>query len=164
MPCAASGASGVLRSVYPLVLGLGGWCLGALTVMTIAPTVPLDDAVLVVLSVGTPIGLGVYGASVRREWSREDRTAGLVAGVAGALLGAWLAFDATTPPLAILTTIVGATAGANLLLIALDLVRGRSPSRDRQEGPDDRGHRTGGQATVSDGAAALSPANLGPER
>ena len=55
-------ASALLRSLYPLVLGLGGWFLGALTVLTIAPTVPLDDELLALLSIATPIGLGIYCA------------------------------------------------------------------------------------------------------
>lgn len=55
-----SKASATLRSVYPIVLGLGGWFLGALVVMTTFRTVPLDDQLLAVLSVGMPIGLGIY--------------------------------------------------------------------------------------------------------
>jgi hypothetical protein len=45
----------------------------------------------------------------------------------GALLGAWLGFHATQGLPALLTTIVGAIAGANLLLLVLDL------SEDRQQ-------------------------------
>ena len=39
----------------------------------------------------------------------------------GALAGAWFGFGSTTGLLALLTTIVGAAAGANLTLIALDV-------------------------------------------
>ena len=60
----------MLRSLYPVVLGLGGWFLGALFVLTIAPTVPLDNELLAVLSIGTPVGLGIYFAWVRRPLAR----------------------------------------------------------------------------------------------
>ena len=52
-------ASAVLRSVYPVVLGLGGWFVGVLIVITTMPGVPLDDELLAVLSIGVPIGLGI---------------------------------------------------------------------------------------------------------
>src|SRR4029453_3205943 len=45
-------ASVLLRSVYPVVLGLGGWVLGALFVLTALPSVPLDDELLAALSIG----------------------------------------------------------------------------------------------------------------
>ena len=69
-------ASAALRSVYPIVLGLGGWFLGAMIVMTTMPTVPLDSEVLAGLSVGLPIGLGVYLAWVHRDWSARPRPSG----------------------------------------------------------------------------------------
>ena len=119
-------ASASLRSLYPLVLGLGGWFLGALIVMTTLPGVPLDDELLAALSIGIPIGLGIYWAWVHRDWSANAKTAGFVAAAAGALVGAWLGFNATTGLLALITTIVGATAGANLSLIVLDMTRERS--------------------------------------
>ena len=59
----------MLRSVYPIVLGLGGWFLGVLIVITTLPGVPLDDELLAVLSVGVPVGLGIYWAWVHRDWS-----------------------------------------------------------------------------------------------
>jgi hypothetical protein len=52
----------LLRSVYPLVLGLGGWFLGALIVLTTMPGVRIDNKLLIILSVGVPIGLGAYWA------------------------------------------------------------------------------------------------------
>ncbi len=119
-------ASASLRSLYGLVLGLGGWFLGALIVMTTLPGVPLDDELLATLSIGIPIGLGIYWAWVHRDWSANAKTAGFVAAAAGALVGAWLGFNATTGLLALVTTIVGATAGANLSLIVLDMTRERS--------------------------------------
>jgi hypothetical protein len=98
-------ASATLRSVYPIVLGLGGWFLGVLIVLTTMPGVPLDDQLLAVLSVGMPIGLGIYYAWVDRDRSARTRTAGLVA---------------------LVTSIVGAAVGANLILLVLDIARERS--------------------------------------
>lgn len=123
-------ASATLRSLYPIVLGLGGWFLGALIALTTMPGVPLDDAPLAVLAIGIPIGLGIYWAWVHRDWSATTRTAGFVAAIGGALLGGWLGFHATVDLLTLITTIVGATAGANLMLIALDSSGARS-LRDR---------------------------------
>jgi len=119
-------AGAVLRSVYPVVLGLGGWFVGVLIVLTTMPGVPLDDELLAVLSAGLPIGLGIYWAWVQRDWTATTRTAGFVAALAGALGGAWLGFNATEGLPALLTTIVGAAAGANLLLIALGILWARS--------------------------------------
>jgi predicted PurR-regulated permease PerM len=42
-----------------------GVIAGALIVLTTWPTLPLDDEVLALVSVGIPIGLGVYWASAR---------------------------------------------------------------------------------------------------
>jgi hypothetical protein len=47
----------VLRSVYPVILGLGGWFTGALVVLSM-PGVPVDDDLVAALSVGLPVGLG----------------------------------------------------------------------------------------------------------
>jgi pimeloyl-ACP methyl ester carboxylesterase len=127
-------ASATLRSVYPVVLGLGGWFMGVLIVVTTMPGVPLDDELLAVLSVGVPIGLGIYWAWVPRDGSVPTKTAGFAGALAGALVGAWLGFNATTGLLALITAIVGATVGANLLLIALDIARARS-LRDRPAAP-----------------------------
>jgi pimeloyl-ACP methyl ester carboxylesterase len=120
----------LLRSVYPLVLGLGGWFLGALIVHTTMPGVPLDDELLVALSVGVPIGLGIYLAWVNRDWSTKTKATGFAAAAAGALVGAWLGFHATEGLVAVITAIVGAAAGGNLILLALDVAWGR-PERDR---------------------------------
>jgi pimeloyl-ACP methyl ester carboxylesterase len=114
-------ASAALRSVFPLVLGLGGWFLAALVILTLLPGVPLDDELASALSVGLPVGLGIHLAWTRRDRARNVRTIGLVAAVAGALVGAWLGFHATEGLLALLTTIAGATAAANLVLLALDI-------------------------------------------
>src|SRR5215203_6132560 len=119
--------SGVLlRSVYPLVLGLGGWCLGALIVLTTMPGVRIDNELLVVLSVGVPIGLGIYWAWVHRAFPARSKRVGIAAAAAGALAGAWLGFHATDGLLALLTAIAGALAGANMALLVLDMSRARS--------------------------------------
>jgi pimeloyl-ACP methyl ester carboxylesterase len=118
-------SAALLRSVYPLLLGLGGWCLGALIVLTTMPGVRIDNELLVILSVGVPIGLGTYWAWVHRAFSARSKRVGLAAAAAGALAGAWLGFHATDGPLALLTAIVGALAGANLALLVLDM----SPAR-----------------------------------
>ena len=71
-------ASATLRSVYPIVLGLGGWFLGVLVVLVAFPSVPLDDPALGVLSVGVPIGLGIYWAWVNRDWATKTKAAGFL--------------------------------------------------------------------------------------
>jgi uncharacterized membrane protein YdfJ with MMPL/SSD domain/pimeloyl-ACP methyl ester carboxylesterase len=125
-----SKASATLRSLYPIVLGLGGWFLGVLIVITTMPGVPLDHELLAALSVGVPIGLCIYFAWVNREWSGKTKTAGFAAAVTGALVGAWLGFHATTDLAALITAIVGAAVGGNLTLILLDIAWDRRV-RDR---------------------------------
>jgi pimeloyl-ACP methyl ester carboxylesterase len=122
-------ASATLRSLYAIVLGLGGWFVGALIVMTTMPGVPLDDELLAVLAVGVPVGLGIYWAWVQRDWSTKSKGVGLAAAAGGALVGAWLGFNATGDLLALLTAIVGAVAGANLTLIVLGMTLERSIRR-----------------------------------
>jgi pimeloyl-ACP methyl ester carboxylesterase len=112
----------VLRAVYVLVLGLGGLMLGLLVALTALPTVALADERLVALSVGVPIGLGLYFAWVNRDWSRETKALGLATACAGALSGAWLGFEATEVPGSLLAAILGAAVGGNLTLLALDIV------------------------------------------
>jgi hypothetical protein len=128
-------ASATLRSVFPIVLGLGGWFLGVLIVLVAFPSVPLDDEALGVLSVGVPIGLGIYWAWVNRDWSGKTKTTGFVAATGGALVGGWLGFNATTDLLALVTAILGAIMSANLALIVLDIVWDRQ-ARDRFEATD----------------------------
>ena len=113
----------MLRAVYPLVLGLGGLFLGVLIVLTTNAGVALTDELVVALSVGLPIGLGVYLAWVNRASATPGNT-GLAAAVGGALIGAWLGFNVTDAGfgfLAPFVAIVGATVGANLFLLALDI-------------------------------------------
>ena len=131
-------SSVLLRSLYPLVLGLGGWFAAVVVVLLASPEVGLDDVRLAVLSIGVPIGLGIYLAWVNRDLSATARTVGFVAATASALVGAWLGFHATTGLLAVITTIVGAAMGANLTLLALDIssgrrVRDRSAARETLE-------------------------------
>ncbi len=114
-------ASAALRSVYPLILGLGGWFLGALIVLTTSPTTPIDDQLLAVVSIGVPIGLGIYLAWVNRDRQSNANTIGIAAAAGGGLAGAWLGFHATDGLLSLITAIVGATVGANLILLALDI-------------------------------------------
>ncbi len=111
-------AGALLRSLSPLPLGLGGWFLGALVVLAALPGVPIDDQLLVTLSVGVPVGLGGYLA-----WAGCGRIAGLGAAVAGALAGGFLGYHAVSGIGALLTTIVGAAVGANLILLVLDITR-----------------------------------------
>jgi pimeloyl-ACP methyl ester carboxylesterase len=126
-------AGATLRSLYPIVLGLGGWFLGVLIVTTTKLGVPLDDELLATLSVGVPIGLGVYLAWVSRDSSATTKTTGFAAAAGGALVGAWLGFHAAEGLLALITAIVGATVGANLTLLAVDIARDRK-ERDRVAG------------------------------
>jgi hypothetical protein len=113
-------ASFLLRSVFTLVLGLGGWFAGVVVALVAFPSLALDDQLLAVVSIGVPIGLGVYLAWVDRSRSRRF---GLTGSLAGALTGAWLGYHAGTGLLAVITTIVGAALGANLVLIVRDVVR-----------------------------------------
>ncbi len=83
-------ASVLLRSLYTVVLGLGGWFAGVVLVQLAFPAVPLDDVLLAVISIGVPIGLGVHLASVRRDLPARAKTIGLCTTTGGALVGAWL--------------------------------------------------------------------------
>lgn len=123
-------SSATLRSVYAFILGFGGWFLGLLIVITLFEGTPLDNEALAVLAVGVPVWLCVYFAWVNRDWLGRMKWIGFGAAGAGALVGAWLGFNATTDLLALITAILGAIAGANLALIALDIAWDRQ-ARDR---------------------------------
>jgi pimeloyl-ACP methyl ester carboxylesterase len=117
-----SGAA--LRSLYPVVLGLGGWFLGVLVVLTTMPGVPLVDELVTALSVGLSIGLGIYIAWVKRDWSAQTKVTGFAAAVVGALIGARLGFNVTSAGFGLfapLLAIVGAAVGGNLAVLALDI-------------------------------------------
>ena len=141
-------ASVALRVLYLPLLGLGGWFLGALIVLTAMPTVPLDNELLAGLSIGLPIGLGTYWASVQREWSAGAKVSGLAAALGGGLVGAWLGFQAVPGLPAVLTTIAGAAAGANLTVILLGAARDRAAAE---------------QAVAPAVRQALATARPGPE-
>jgi pimeloyl-ACP methyl ester carboxylesterase len=115
-----------LRSVYPIVLGLGGWCGALLLVMTARLHVAFDSSILAVLSIGTPIGAGTFWAWMRRERAASVARTGMWGALGGALVGAWFGFGAAPGITALLTTIVGATVGANLFLIVLDIAQDRA--------------------------------------
>jgi pimeloyl-ACP methyl ester carboxylesterase len=110
-----------VRSVYVVLLGFGGWFAGVLIVLTALPRVALDDELLAALSVGLPIGLAIYFAWVDRGWTAKTKLTGLAAALSGALVGGWLGFHALDGLFGVLTTIAGAAAGGNLLLIGLDV-------------------------------------------
>jgi hypothetical protein len=119
------------------VLGLGGLVLGMLIVLATNVGVALTDELVVALSVGLPIGLGVYLAWVNRASATPTNT-GLAAAMGGALVGAWLGFNVTDAGfgfLAPFVAIVGATAGANLFLLALDIAWSR-PAEARLDPAD----------------------------
>ena len=116
--------SAVVRSLYAVLLGLGGWCLGVLVVLTALPTVPLDDQVLVVISVGLPVALAVYCGWLKRDTSPTIKLVGLGTVLSAAILGAWLGYHFPATPLpGAVTGILAAVAAANLGLIVLEVVR-----------------------------------------
>jgi len=112
-------AGAFVRSVAAIVLGLGGWSLATLAALIVAPALPLDDALLAMLSVGVPIGLGT-------GWAAR---APLPAAIGGALLGASLGFGVTAGLPAVIATAIGAAAGANLGVIAFEMLAARRPVR-----------------------------------
>jgi pimeloyl-ACP methyl ester carboxylesterase len=119
-------ASATLRSLYPIVLGLGGWFLGVVIVITTMPGVTLDSELLAAVAVGVPIGLGIYLAWVHRGWSAATKAAGFWGAMAGALVGGWAGFNSTEGLLALISAIVGAAVGANATLLVLDISWDRS--------------------------------------
>ena len=124
----------MIRSLYVLVLGLGGWFLGVLIALTALPTVPLDSALLAGLSIGLPVGVGVFLAWYRSELETQAKAIGLAGSLAGALVGAWLGLHAVAGLYGVVTAAVGATAAANLTLLGLDIAwdHGRGiPAQER---------------------------------
>src|SRR5207253_8751301 len=94
-------AGATLRSLYPIVLGLGGWFLGLMIVITTMPGTPLDNELLAAFSVGVAVGLSLYFAWLNRGWAAQTKAVGLAAGIGGALVGAraWLHGTARLPRL-----------------------------------------------------------------
>jgi hypothetical protein len=103
--------------LVPVAMGLGGWFLAWLIVMTIWPSLPGGNQWLVVFSIGLPIGTGTYWAWVDRDWPAVVRRQGWRMAALGSLVGAWLGFYASTGLLAPATTILGAAITVNLVLI-----------------------------------------------
>ena len=116
----------VARTIVPVVLGLGGWLGAALVVLTLWPALSLSSELLGILAPSVPIALGLYLAWAHRDWDRATKSRGLLAAIAGALLGGWLGFAAASGLSALVTTTIGAAAGGNLALIAITLFRERS--------------------------------------
>jgi len=116
-------AAPILRTVYAAVLGVGGWCLAALVVLTALPTVAINDELPVAIGVGIPIGLGVYLAWSRRDRISSTATIGLVGALVCALVGGWLGFQVLSGITALATAVVGAIVGANLAVLVVDMVR-----------------------------------------
>ncbi len=112
--------SAAVRSLYAVLLGLGGWCLGLLVALTTLPTVPLNDQVLVVISIGLPGALAVYCGWLKRDSSPRIKLVGLGTVLGAAILGTWLGYH--VPPLGPVTGTLAAVAAANLGLIVLDVV------------------------------------------
>ena len=108
------------------VAGTVTWSLVALSavmiVMVVWPALFIGSQLLAVLAMGFTIGAGAYFAWV----SRGSLGIGYSAALAGAFVGAWLGFNAAAGLIAALTTLVGAAIGANLCLVALDVVWDRS--------------------------------------
>jgi len=118
-------ASAVVRSVYSVVLGLGGWSLAALVALVTMPSVRITSELLVVVSVAMPIGIAIYWAWAHRDSPASTRATGFAAATGGALIGGWLGFNATDGLASLVTAIVGASLGANLDLIVLDITMAR---------------------------------------
>ena len=114
------------RTIVPVVLGLGGFFGAALVVLTFWPALSLASELLRILAPSGLIALGLYLAWTHRDWDRATKSLGLLAAIAGALLGGWLGFTATSGLFALVTTTIGAAAGGNLALIVVSLVRERS--------------------------------------
>jgi hypothetical protein len=115
-----------MRVLTPAILGIGGWFLGLLVMLTVWPAGFIGDLLVTVPPMGVAIGLGTYWAWVRRDRAPGTRRLGLAAALAGALLGAWFGFSVTEGLGAVVTTIVGATIIANLAALTVDIVRGQS--------------------------------------
>jgi hypothetical protein len=49
-----------VRSLFPLLLGFGRWCLGVLIALVALPTVPITNATLALVSIAPPVALAAY--------------------------------------------------------------------------------------------------------
>jgi pimeloyl-ACP methyl ester carboxylesterase len=140
----------VVRSTSALFLGLGGWSLAVMIVLATGVSIPLSSEPLAVIAIGVPVGLGSCVAWYHRDWAAGTKAVGVLSAGAGALLGAWLGFNATTALLALFAAAAGAAAGANLPLVVLDMRRAAAqrpgggsaaaaPATHAETGSDDAG-------------------------
>ena len=137
-------SSAALRSLYALLLGVGGLFLGMLVVLTALPTVPMTDELLASFSVGVPVGVAIYLAWVNRDWAAWTKTIGFAVAAGGALVGAWLGFNVTSAAfgtVAPLLAVIGSVVGANSTVLALDIAwdlqtRSRFAARTVEETPE----------------------------
>jgi len=144
-------SSAALRSLYALVLGLGGLFVGVLVALIALPTVPPSAELLACLSVGVPVGLGIYLVWVNRDWSTRTKATGFALAAGGALVGAWLGFNVTSAAFGMLApflAILGATVGGNLTLVGLDIawdwqLRDRFAATRAEESLEPRATTTG---------------------
>ena len=118
-----------IRSAGPIVFGLGGWFLGTLLVLRFWPNRPIDDQLLVVVSVAVPIWLGVYAGWVCTDTPKAMRAKGIGAAGVGAVVGAALGFHVLSGLAALITAIIGAAVVSNLSLLVLDIWTERAASR-----------------------------------
>jgi len=118
-----------IRSAGPIVIGLGGWFLGALLVLRFWPSQPLDSELLAVASIAVPIWLGVYAGWLRTDTPKVMRVKGIGAAGVGAVVGAALGFHVSSGLMAVITTIIGAAVVSNLSLLVLDIWTERAASQ-----------------------------------
>ena len=155
-----------IRSAGPIVFGLGGWFLGALLVLRFWPNRPIDDQLLVVVSVAVPIWLGVYAGWVCTDTPKAMRAKGIGAAGVGAVVGATLGFHVLSGLAALITAIIGAAVVSNLSLLVLDIWTERAASRENgrppggSEGDEDRSahrHSSGRTLLPPDSGSDATP-------
>jgi hypothetical protein len=112
----------VVRSLFAALCGLAGWIVAVLVVRTTSARIALDDRSLVLIAVALPVAAAVCWGWHDRRRPRRARTTGLAAAVAGVVIGSWLGSGAGEDLVAVFSAIVGGVAGANLALVAYDLV------------------------------------------
>jgi hypothetical protein len=112
------------RSIYALIVGLGGWSLGALVVLTLMPSVSLANERVNLLTIGVPVALVVYLGWTQRSWSRRVRASGMAAAAGGSLVGTWLGLHAISGLYSAFLAVVCAIIGANLTVLLRDIAQG----------------------------------------
>ena len=129
------------RAVYAPVIGLGGWCLSVLVVLTLWPSLSLASEPLAVGSVAVPVAVSIYLAWVHGARPRATRNAGLGSVVAGAVAGAWLGLHEVDGLFSVTTAVLGAVLGSNLAVLVRDVLGGTPPvsshRRSRRDSADD---------------------------